>query len=155
MFFNWIRSFINYFDQSLENINGLFMFSNKERKAVLSFSVVKRLILRFEHSHQALGFQREWNRIAIVLISDCTVNKCNPFKTYSISGVVLPRSVVCSWGGQDEYSWCVLPKVVCFLKGSRSLLWWFVFCNLVWLLSGLASGILGTGCSSRLKSEPV
>ena len=55
------------------------MFSNKAREIVLSFSVVTRLILRFEHSHQALGFQREWNRIAIVLNSDCTVNMCNPF----------------------------------------------------------------------------
>ena len=33
-------------------------------------------------------FQREWNRIAVVLISVYTVNKCNPFSTYCISGVV-------------------------------------------------------------------
>jgi len=52
--------------------------------------------LRFEHSHQALGFQREWNNIEIVLILVCIVNKCNPFSTYFISGVVLPKSVVCS-----------------------------------------------------------
>jgi len=81
---------------------------------------VTKLILRFEHSHQALGFQRDWNRIAILLISVCIVNKCNPFSTYCISGVVLPRSVVCSCGGQDQYSWCVLSNGVCFLKGSRS-----------------------------------
>jgi len=97
-----------------------FLFFKQARETNLSFSVVTKLIQRFEHSHQALGFQREWNRIAIVLISVCTVNKCNPFSTYCISGVVLPRSVVCSWGGQDQYSWCVLPKGVCFLKGSRS-----------------------------------
>jgi len=55
---------------------------------------VTKLILRFEHSHQALGFQREWNMIAIVLISVCTVNKCNPFSINCISGVVFSRSVV-------------------------------------------------------------
>ena len=66
------------------------------RETDLSFSVEKKLISRFEHSHQALGFQKEWNKIAIVLISVCFVNKCDPFSTYCISGVVLPRSVVCS-----------------------------------------------------------
>ena len=79
----------------------------------MRFSVVKKLISRFEHSHQALGFQREWNRIAIVLISVCSVNKCNPFSTFCISGVVLPRSVVCYWGGQDQYSCCVLFQREC------------------------------------------
>ena len=54
-----------------------------------------KLISRFEHSHQALDFQRERNMIAIVLISVYTVNKCNLFLTYCISGVVFPRSVVC------------------------------------------------------------
>ena len=33
----------------------------------------------------------------------------------------------------------VVPKEVCFLKGSRSLLWWFV-CNLFSLLNGLPNG---------------
>ena len=33
---------------------------------------------------------------------------------------------MCSSGVQDQYSWCGLPKVVCFLKGSRSLLWCFL-----------------------------
>ena len=107
------------------------MFSNREVKTYLIFSVVTKLFLRFEHSHQALCFQREWKRIAIVLILVCTVNKCNPLSTYCISGVVLPMSVVCSRGDQDQYFWCVLPKGVCFLKGSRSLLWWFVCCNLI------------------------
>jgi len=33
------------------------MFSNKQKRETdLSFSVVKKLISRFEHSHQALGF---------------------------------------------------------------------------------------------------
>jgi len=71
-------------------------FQTNKRETDLSFSVVKKLISRFEHSHQALGFLREWNRIAIVLISDCSVNNCNPFSIYFISGVVLLRSVVCS-----------------------------------------------------------
>ena len=85
-------------------------------------------------------FKREWNRIAIVFFSDCSLIRCNPFSIFFIFVVVLSRSVVCSWGVQDQYSWCGLPKVVCFLRGSRSLLWCVVFCNLVWLLSGLPSG---------------
>jgi len=66
------------------------------KRNIFEFFSCEKLISRFEHSHQALGFRREWNRIAIVLISDCSVNKCNPFSIYCISGVVLPRSVVCS-----------------------------------------------------------
>jgi len=153
MFFNWIRSLINCFDQFLENINGLcFQTSKRNRFEFFSCEKVDSKIWTFTSS---LGFQREWNRIAIVLISVCTVNKCNPFWIYCNFGVELPMSVVCSWGGQDQYSWCVLPKGVCFLKGLRSLLWWFVFCNLIWLLSGLPNGFRGTRCSSWLKSEPV
>jgi len=45
---------------------------------------------------KALGFLREWNKITFVLISNCSVNKCNLFSTFCISGVVLSRSVVCS-----------------------------------------------------------
>ena len=65
------------------------------------------------------------------------------FLDYCISVVVLPRSVVCSWGVQDQYSWCGLPKVVCFLRGSRSLLWCVVFVIWFWLLNGLLSGFWG------------
>ena len=53
---------------------------------------------------------------------------------------VLPRSVVCSWGVQDQHSWCGFLKVVCFLRGSRSLLWCVVFVIWFWLHSGLPSG---------------
>ena len=62
---------------------------------------------------KALGFLREWNRIAFVLISDCSIKECNLFSTFCISGVVLPRTVVCSWGGQDQYSWCVNCQSEC------------------------------------------
>ena len=48
-----------------------------------------KLISRFEHSHQALGFQREWNRIAIVLISVCTV-----FLVLCCQGVLCALEVV-------------------------------------------------------------
>ena len=65
------------------------------------------------------------------------------FLDYCISVVVLPRSVVCSWGFQDQHSWCGLPKVVCFLRGSRSLLWCVMFVIWFWLHSGLPSGFLG------------
>ena len=111
MIFNWIHSFINCFDQSLENINGLFMFSNKQEKHIWVFQLWQSWFQDLKIHIKLWFFQREWNRIAIVLISVCTVNNCNPFSIYCISGVVLPRSVVCSWGGQDQYSWCVLPKV--------------------------------------------
>jgi len=129
------------------------MFSNKEENIDLSFSVEKKLISRFEHSHQTLGFQREWNRIAIVLISVCSVNKCDPFSTFWCC-VANECCVLLRWS-RSILLVCDFPKGVCFLKGSRSLLWWFVYCNLVWLLSGLPSSFLGTGCSSWLKSEPV
>jgi len=57
---------------------------------------VKELIQDLNNYIKALGFLREWNKIAFVLISDCSVNECNLFSTFCISGVVLPRSVVCS-----------------------------------------------------------
>ena len=82
----------------------------------------------------------EWNRIAIVY-----------FSVVLWSGVIfsqsfvflLPKSVVCSWGVQDQHSWCGLPKVVCFSRGSRSLLWCVVFVIWFWLHSGLLSGYWG------------
>ena len=89
------------------------MFSNKKEETDLSFSVVKELIQDLNIHIKALGFVREWNMIAFVLISDCSVNKCNLFPTFCISGVVLPMSVVCSWGGQDQYSWCVICQSEC------------------------------------------
>jgi len=65
------------------------------------------------------------------------------FLDYCISVFVLPRSVVCSWGVQDQYSLCGLSKVVCFLRGSRLLLWCAVFVIWFWLHSGLPSGFWG------------
>ena len=65
------------------------------------------------------------------------------FLDYCISVVLLPRNIVCSWGVQDQYSWCGLPKVVCFLRGSMSLLWCVVFVIWFWLHSGLPSGFWG------------
>ena len=56
---------------------------------------------------------------------------------------MLPRSVVCSWSVQDQHSWCSLPKVVCFLRGSRSLLWCVMCVIWFWLHSGLPSGFWG------------
>jgi len=72
------------------------MFSNNGREIDLSFSIVKELLQDLNIHIKALGFLREWNRNAFVLISDCSVNKCNLFPTFCISGVVLPTSVVCS-----------------------------------------------------------
>jgi len=66
---------------------------NRGKKTYLSFSVVKKLIQDLNIHIKALGFLRKWNRIAFVLISDCSVNECNLFSTFCISGVLLPRSV--------------------------------------------------------------
>jgi len=88
-------------------------------------------------------FKWEWNMIAIVYFSVVLLIRCNPFSIFCISVVVLPRNVVCSWGVQDQYSWCGLPKVVCFLRGSRSLFWCVLFVILFWLHSGLPSGFWG------------
>ena len=50
------------------------------KKNIFEFFSCERLPSNFEHSHQASGFlKREWNRITSVLISDCSVNKCNSF----------------------------------------------------------------------------
>ena len=65
------------------------------------------------------------------------------FLDYCISVVVLRRSVLCSWGVQDQHSWCGLSKVVCFLRGSRSLLWCVVFVIWFWLHSELPSSLWG------------
>ena len=87
MISNWIRSSIECFDQSLKAINSLFMFYNKQEKTYLSFSVEKNCFQVCEYSHSALGFlKRMWNRITSVLISDCSVNKCNSFWTFCIFG---------------------------------------------------------------------
>jgi len=55
---------------------------------------VKELIQDLNIHIKVLGFLREWNRISFVLILDCSVNKCNLFSTFCISGDVLPRRVV-------------------------------------------------------------
>ena len=65
------------------------------------------------------------------------------FLYYCISVVVLPMSVVCSWGVQDQHPWCGLPKVVCFLRGSRSLLWCVMFVIWFWLHNGLSNDFWG------------
>jgi len=84
--------------------------------------------LKFFKIHIKLWiFKWEWNRIAIVFFSVVLWSGVILFSIFCISIVVLPRSVVCSWGVQDQYSWCGLPKVVCFLRGLRSLLWCVVF----------------------------
>ena len=65
------------------------------------------------------------------------------FLDYCISVFVLRRSNVCFWGVQDQHSWCGLPKVVCFFRGSRSLHWCMVFVIWFWLHSGLLGGFWG------------
>ena len=74
-----------------------------------------------------------------------------PFLDYFIYVVVLPMSVVCSWGVQDQHSWGGLPKVVCFLRGSRSLLWCVMFVIWFWLHSGLPSDFWGLDVALGVK----
>ena len=73
------------------------------------------------------------------------------FLYYCIFVFVLPGRVVCCWGVQDQHSWCGLPKVVCFLRGSRSLLWCVVFVIWFWLHSGLPNGFRGLDVALGLR----
>jgi len=134
MISNWIRSFIKCFNQSFEYINSLLYVSKKKKQFwEIQFDIFD---LKFSRFTSSFGFSSEGGiglqlySFQIVLWSGVIL-----FSIFCISVVVFSRSVVCSWGVQDQYSWCGLPKVVCFLRGSRSLLWCVVFCNLVWLLS--------------------
>ena len=113
MIFNWIRSYIKCFDQSLKAINVCLCFiTNKKNK--FEFFSCERLLSNFEHSLFSFGFlKRKWNRITFVLISVYSVNKCNSFWILCIFWCCKPRSVVCSWGCQDQHSWCVLCQRKC------------------------------------------
>jgi len=88
--------------------------------------------------------------IASVLISDCSINKCNSFWIFCNSGVIAKECCVFLRWSRSILLVCVVPKWVCFLKGSRSLLWWFV-CNLFWLLSGLPNGFWGLDVALGLR----
>ena len=85
----------------------------------------------------------DWVVILNFKLCNTHVYSIHFFLDYCIFVVVLPRSVVCSWGVQDQHSWCGLSKVVCFLRGSRSLLWCVVFVIWFWLHSGLPSDFWG------------
>jgi len=158
--FNWFHNRIRFcfkcFNQDLNTINSLLMFYNKqqERKTNLSCS---KSFQAFEFSLRALVIQ-ERSRIGLLCIDFSWF--CNSVIRSVIcvhSSVVKPRKVVCSWGCQGQHSWCVCaePKEVCFLRGSRSLLWWCVYEIWIWLSSGFPSGFWETWCSSWFKSEPV
>ena len=158
--FNWfhnrIRSCFKCFDQDLNNINSLLIFYNKqlERKTYLNF---QRAFKHLSFSLWALVIQ-ERSGIGLLCIDFswlCNSVICSGYCVHS--GVVKPRRVVCSWGCQDQHSWyvCAESKQVCFLRGSRSLLWWCVYVIWFWLPSGFPSGFWETGCSSWFKSEPV
>ena len=68
-----------FFGHSYTNtifINSLFMFYNKQEKHIWVFQLYQVLNIHIS----ALDFlKRKWNRITSVLISDCSVNKCNSF----------------------------------------------------------------------------
>ena len=126
----------------------------QERKTNLSFS---KSFQAFEFSPWGLVIQ-ERSGIGLLCIDFSWF--CNSVVRFVIcvhSGVVKPKRVVCSWGCQDQHSWCACdePKEVCVLRGSRSLLWWCVYVIWIWLPSGFPSGFWEIGCSSWVKSEPV
>ena len=114
--FNWfhnrIRSCFKCFDQDLNTINSLLMFYNKqqERKTYFSFS---RSFQAFEFSLWALVIQ-ERSEIGLFCIDfSWFYNSVIRYVICEHSSVVKPRRVVCSWGCQDQHSWCV-----CWAKGS-------------------------------------
>ena len=104
-FYNWLRSSFKCFDQSLNAINSLFSLCNKQELGFnkkitdLSFSLI--LLLK---SLRLLWSKRVWYRIFIL----------HWFQIFSVTSVILLyfeetlcvklRSVVCSWGCQDQHS---------------------------------------------------
>ena len=68
---------------------------------------MKELIQDLNIHIKALGFLREWKRIAFVLILVCSVNKCNLFSTFCISGVVCCQGVLCALEGIKINNLCV------------------------------------------------
>jgi len=113
MIFNWIRSCIKCFHQSLKAINSLFMFYNKQEKKNWVFQLWEIAFKFWTFTFQLWFSQERWNRITSVLISVYSVNKCNSFWILCNFWCCKPRSVVCSWGSQDQHSWCVLCQRKC------------------------------------------
>ena len=108
-FYNWIRSSFKCFDQALNAINSLFRFCYKQklkfnqRKTNLSFSLIL-LLKSWSLLLRLLGSKRVWYRIFILywfqIFSVTSVILC----TFEENLCVKLRSVVCSWGCQDQHS---------------------------------------------------
>ena len=54
--------------------------------------------------------------------------------------MLLPKSGVCSWGFQEQHSWCVLCQRKCVSRRVQGHFYGGFVCNLFWLLNGLSSG---------------
>ena len=119
-FCNWMRSCFKCFDQSLKAIKSFFRFCNKQelrfnhRKTYLSFSLI--LLSRVKDCFEIALIKREWNMIFICIDFRSFCNKCNQLTLCKL-WCDRPRSVVCSWGCQDQHSWWCL----CWDKGSVCL----------------------------------
>jgi len=105
-FCNWIRSSFKCFDQSLNAINSLFKFSNKQqlgfnqRKTNLSFSLIL-LMKELEIILRLLGSKRVWYRIFILYW----------FQIFFVTSVIF-----CTF----EETLCEAEKCCVFLRLSRS-----------------------------------
>ena len=126
MITNWIRSSIKCFDQSLKAINSLFMYYYKQEKHIWVFSVEKDCFQVLNIHVKLWVFSREsgiwlhlyWFQIVLLTSVIC-------FKHFVNSSVVANECCVLLRLSRSTFLVCVVPKGVCFLKGSRSLLWWF------------------------------
>jgi len=147
-FSNCLRSSFQCFDQSLNAMNSLLRFDNKQHLWIYTekqiWVFIDLLILSFWKSWDCLEIeidQRVWARIfCLYWFQICLCNKCNPCICWK-NFVCLLRSVVFLRGSRSAFLVLVCwPREVCVLKGSRSLSWlwckWSRFDCLVVFLSG-------------------
>jgi len=127
------------------------MFYNKQEKQIWVFQLWK-IAFKFSAFTFSFGFlKREWNRITSVLISVCYVNKCNSFWILCIFWCFKPMSVVCSWGCQDQHSWCVLCQRKCVSWRVQAHFFGGFGVIYIWLLGGLLSGFWGLDVALGLR----
>jgi len=130
------------------------MFCNKQEKKKrektdLSFSEIafKIWVFTFE-----LWFSQEiveYDYICIDFSSFC--DKCNSFLILCTFWCCKAKKVALEVVKINIFGGCAEPKEVCFLKGSRSFLWWCLCVICIWLLSGLLNGFWGLDVALGLR----
>ena len=65
--------------------------------------------------------------------------------------MLLPRSVVCSWGCQDQHSWCVLCQRKWVSWRVQGHFFGGFVCNMYWWLNGLPNGFWGLDVALGLR----